>query len=102
MARRTIRPERIRLNGHSEACPNRFSGRIAEFIYLGDHIRIRLEVCGVSDFFVKQPIAEFDQALRVGDVVPIGWHVEHVDFTQGGTEYREDIDALERVGAAPR
>ncbi|GAA4389286.1 transketolase [Brevibacterium sp. R8603A2] len=23
-----------------------------------------------------------------------GWHVEHVDFTQGGTEYREDIDAL--------
>ena len=23
-----------------------------------------------------------------------GWHVEHVDFTQGRTEYREDIDAL--------
>ncbi len=74
----SIRPERVLLNGASANCPNRFTGRVAEFIYLGDHIRIRLEVCGVSDFFVKQPIAEFDSALRVGDVVPIGWHVEHV------------------------
>ncbi|GAB3061874.1 transketolase [Sediminivirga luteola] len=23
-----------------------------------------------------------------------GWHVEHVDFTQGGTEYHEDVEAL--------
>ena len=74
----SIRPERVLLNGASVNCPNRFTGRVAEFIYLGDHIRIRLEVCGVNDFFVKQPIAEFDSALRVGDVVPIGWHVEHV------------------------
>jgi putative spermidine/putrescine transport system ATP-binding protein len=74
----SIRPERVLLNGASANCPNRFTGRVAEFIYLGDHIRIRLEVCGVNDFFVKQPIAEFDSALRVGDVVPIGWHVEHV------------------------
>jgi len=66
------------LNGASASCPNRFTGRVAEFVYLGDHIRIRLEVCGISDFFVKQPIAEFDPALAVGDVVPIGWQVEHV------------------------
>jgi putative spermidine/putrescine transport system ATP-binding protein len=74
----SIRPERVRLNGASASCPNRFTGRVAEFVYLGDHIRIRLEVCGISDFFVKQPIAEFDPALAVGDVVPIGWQVEHV------------------------
>lgn len=74
----SIRPERIRLNGHSERCTNRFSGRVAEFIYLGDHVRIRLEVCGRTDFFVKQPIAELDPALAVGDVVPLGWAVEHV------------------------
>ncbi|HBS80084.1 MAG TPA: spermidine/putrescine ABC transporter ATP-binding protein, partial [Pseudomonas sp.] len=74
----SIRPERVRLNGASANCPNRFTGRVAEFVYLGDHIRIRLEVCGISDFFVKQPIAEFDPALAVGDVVPIGWQVEHV------------------------
>jgi putative spermidine/putrescine transport system ATP-binding protein len=74
----SIRPERVRLNGNSENCVNRFSGRVAEFIYLGDHVRIRLEVCGRTDFFVKQPIAELDPALSVGDVVPLGWEVEHV------------------------
>jgi putative spermidine/putrescine transport system ATP-binding protein len=26
---------------------------------------------------VKQPIAELDPALAVGDVVPLGWEVEH-------------------------
>ena len=44
---------------------------------LGDHVRVRLEVCGKGDFFVKQPIAELDPALAVGDVVPLGWEVEH-------------------------
>ena len=74
----SIRPERVRLNGHSESCVNRFNGRVEEFIYLGDHVRIRMEVCGKSNFFVKQPIAELDPALAVGDVVPLGWQVEHV------------------------
>lgn len=74
----SVRPERVSLNGSSESCVNRFSGRVAEFIYLGDHVRVRLEVCGKADFFVKQPIAELDPALAVGDVVPIGWQVEHV------------------------
>jgi putative spermidine/putrescine transport system ATP-binding protein len=74
----SIRPERVSLNGSSEACVNRFSGRVAEFIYLGDHVRVRLEVCGKTDFFVKQPIAELDPELAVGDVVPLGWQVEHV------------------------
>ena len=73
----SIRPERIRINGHSSGCANRFSGRVAEFVYLGDHVRMRLEVCGQDDFFVKQPIAELDPALQVGDVVPLGWQVEH-------------------------
>jgi len=74
----SIRPERISLNGSSESGANRFSGRVEEFIYLGDHVRVRLEVCGMNDFFVKQPIAELDPALAVGDVVPLGWQVEHV------------------------
>ncbi|MBG7118912.1 ABC transporter ATP-binding protein [Pseudomonas aeruginosa] len=74
----SIRPERVRLNGASESCVNRFSGRVAEFVYLGDHVRVRLEGCGRDDFFVKPPIAERDPTLSVGDVVPLGWQVEHV------------------------
>jgi putative spermidine/putrescine transport system ATP-binding protein len=74
----SIRPERVCINAASESCANRFSGRVEEFIYLGDHVRIRMEVCGNPSFFVKQPIANLDPALGVGDVVPLGWHVEHV------------------------
>ncbi|KAB0546167.1 ABC transporter ATP-binding protein [Pseudomonas argentinensis] len=74
----SIRPERIRLNNAAEGCDNRFSGRVSEFIYLGDHVRVRLEVCGKTDFFVKHPIAELDPGLAVGDVIPLGWQVEHV------------------------
>ncbi|MBM7062218.1 ABC transporter ATP-binding protein [Pseudomonas sp. UL073] len=74
----SIRPERVCLNGRSADCANRFNGRVEEFIYLGDHVRIRLEVAGNTDFIVKQPIAELDPALAVGDTVALGWQVEHV------------------------
>ncbi|MBG6499050.1 ABC transporter ATP-binding protein [Pseudomonas aeruginosa] len=74
----SIRPERVRLNGASESCVNRFSGRVAEFVYLGDPVRVRREVCGRDDFFGKQPSAELDPTLSVGDVVPLGWPVAHV------------------------
>ncbi|GAA2015056.1 transketolase [Brevibacterium samyangense] len=31
-----------------------------------------------------------------------GWHVQHVDFTQGGTEYKEDISALDAAVEAAK
>jgi len=74
----SVRPERVQLNGHSVDNANRFSGRVQEFIYLGDHVRIRVEVCGSSGFIVKQPIYDLAPTLAVGDVIPLGWHVEHV------------------------
>lgn len=73
----SIRPERITSMAAARAAPTVFPA-VAEFIYLGDHVRVRLEVAGKNDFFVKQPIAELDPGLSVGDVVPIGWQVEHV------------------------
>ena len=74
----SIRPERVLLNGASQQMENRFSGRIAEFIYLGDHVRIRLDVCGESNFFIKQPISQLEPGLTVGDVIPLGFPIEHV------------------------
>ena len=32
-----------------------FQGKIEELIYLGDHIRARLDVCGNNEFIVKVP-----------------------------------------------
>jgi putative spermidine/putrescine transport system ATP-binding protein len=73
----SIRPERVLINGASQASGNRFNGRIQEFIYLGDHVRIRMEVCGHSDFIVKMPINQLDHQLRKDDIVPLGWEIEH-------------------------
>ncbi len=73
----SIRPERVVLNDAAQSVANRFNGQIREFIYLGDHVRIRMEVCGASDFIIKMPTSQFDPELRVGDVVPLGWAAEH-------------------------
>jgi len=74
----SIRPERIRLGAASTACTNQVQGKIEEFIYLGDHVRIRMQVCGSHDFIVKQPIAELDPALAPGHQVSLGWQAEHI------------------------
>ncbi len=73
----SIRPERVVLNDAAQAVENRFNGQIREFIYLGDHVRIRMEVCGAQDFIIKMPTSQFDSSLREGDVVPLGWAAEH-------------------------
>jgi len=74
----SIRPERVQINGASVGLENRFNGQIREFIYLGDHIRIRMEVGGSPDFIVKVPTGQLDLELAVGDVVPLGWSSEYV------------------------
>ncbi|SFN57440.1 putative spermidine/putrescine transport system ATP-binding protein [Formivibrio citricus] len=73
----SIRPERVVLNDAALSVQNRFNGQIREFIYLGDHVRIRMEVCGTHDFIIKMPTSQFDSRLREGDVVPLGWAAEY-------------------------
>ncbi len=70
----SIRPERV-LIGEGGA-PNRMEGRVVELIYLGDHIRCRMEVAGHDDFIVKVPNAATHAVLQVGEVTPIGWMTE--------------------------
>lgn len=70
----SIRPERV-LIGDSSA-PNAMEGGVVELIYLGDHIRCRMEVAGHDDFIVKIPNSHEHAALRVGEKTPIGWVTE--------------------------
>jgi putative spermidine/putrescine transport system ATP-binding protein len=73
----SIRPERVLLNGAAEGAPaDRLTGRVLELIYLGDHIRCRMEVAGNDDFIVKVPNTHAHAALRVGEETPIGWVTE--------------------------
>ena len=69
----SIRPERVRIG--AEAVDNRAEGTVMELIYLGDHIRCRLDVLGNREFIVKMPNAGDEaKALHVGDSIAIGWN----------------------------
>jgi len=50
----SLRPERVAINS-SEKFENNFDAKVKELIYLGDHIRSRVEVCGNDQFIVKIP-----------------------------------------------
>jgi putative spermidine/putrescine transport system ATP-binding protein len=70
----SIRPERVLIG--DESAPNVMEGHVVELIYLGDHIRCRMEVAGTDDFIVKIANSHAHAALRVGLRTPVGWVTE--------------------------
>ena len=72
----SIRPERVIVNPEPQQVPNIFQAKAAELIYLGDHIRTRMEVCDSDSFIVKIPNSSHHANLNKGDLVNIGWN-EH-------------------------
>ena len=71
----SLRPERIEVNPDISEYPNMYEGKVLELIYLGDHIRTRVSLCGHDDFVVKIPNSAKYAALREGDCVRFGWAV---------------------------
>ena len=51
----SVRPERVAVNSSNGSDENNFKGIVEELIYLGDHIRVRLDVCNNKEFIVKIP-----------------------------------------------
>lgn len=74
----SIRPERIHLNGAAQAFPNKVTGNIKEFIYLGDHVRVRCSVADNDHFMARVPVTQFCSSLKVGEKVDLGWRDEDV------------------------
>ena len=72
----SLRPERVTINPEAGQCANVVSGVVKELIYLGDHIRARLELCGQDQFIVKVPNAARHSHLTEGESVVVGWHSE--------------------------
>jgi len=70
----SIRPERVRIGGDKDK--NSADAKVVELIYLGDHIRCRLDVHGNDQFVVKVPNAGRRGALAVGDTTAITWKTE--------------------------
>lgn len=69
----SIRPERVSLSGTGD---NVVDARVCELIYLGDHIRCRLDVLGNDEFVVKVPNASNQAVPEVGGHTKISWSTE--------------------------
>ena len=72
----SLRPERVSINPTNGQYPNVFDARVEELIYLGDHIRTRVNVCGNSEFIIKVPNAQGHSVLKEGESVKVGWSME--------------------------
>ena len=70
----SIRPERVQVGKSSG--PNATTGKVEELIYLGDHIRCRLNVHGNDEFIVKVPNAAGHEHLSVGETTGVTWESE--------------------------
>jgi putative spermidine/putrescine transport system ATP-binding protein len=73
----SVRPERVTVNSSKTSGENSFLGEIKELIYLGDHIRARLEVCGNDEFIVKMP-NEGNIQLSEGQSIDVSWSSEDI------------------------
>jgi len=72
----SLRPERVEVNPPDGKYPNLFEGKVEELIYLGDHIRTRVTLCGHDDFIVKIPNSSKQAGLREGESARFGWEIE--------------------------
>jgi putative spermidine/putrescine transport system ATP-binding protein len=72
----SLRPERVAVNPEPGQFENNFEAKALELIYLGDHIRTRMQVCGHDDFIVKIPNSALHAQLNEGDMVNIGWNTD--------------------------
>jgi putative spermidine/putrescine transport system ATP-binding protein len=69
----SLRPESVLINPPAGSCPSNFESRVEELIYLGDHTRVRVSVCGTDDFVIKVPRSAAAPDLAVGRTMNIGW-----------------------------
>jgi putative spermidine/putrescine transport system ATP-binding protein len=68
----SLRPERIEIQPEGEM-DNMVDGRVEELIYLGDHIRVRMNVAGNDEFVVKVRNRGVRRKIDEGETVKIGW-----------------------------
>ena len=78
----SVRPERVNITTNNDNSTNSFNGEVKELIYLGDHIRARLDVCGSSEFIVKIP-NEGDIKIKESSKISVSWNpndIRALDF----------------------
>lgn len=69
----SLRPERVFIEPEAGSLPNIYEAEVREVIYLGDHLRTRVAVCGNTEFIIKTPNAQGHPALNRGHTINVGW-----------------------------
>jgi putative spermidine/putrescine transport system ATP-binding protein len=69
----SLRPERVTVDPVAGSVDNIFQGQVVELIYLGDHVRTRVDVCGNDEFIVKIPNAQGNLIADKGQRIKLGW-----------------------------
>ncbi len=69
----SIRPERVAIEPEPGLYTNELEVKIEDITFLGDHLRLRLNVCESSDFIAKIPNIVGHGAVLKGDKIRIGW-----------------------------
>ena len=81
----SVRPERCVVTAKKSAGKSSLDARIEELIYLGDHIRCRMNVAGDDQFIVKVPNTSGHLGLEIGASLQVGWKNDDcraLDFNQ--------------------
>ena len=68
-----IRPERIGLASKPNQYSNQFKATVNDIVFMGDHLRINVDTCGVRNFIVKIPNLAGHGAVLPGDEIEVGW-----------------------------
>jgi putative spermidine/putrescine transport system ATP-binding protein len=83
----SVRPERCIVSEQKSKDMSMLDARIEELIYLGDHIRCRMNVAGDDQFIVKVPNTSGQLGLQIGANLFVGWKTDDCR----ALDYREQV-----------
>ena len=68
-----IRPERVGIATVANQYSNQFKATVKDIVFMGDHLRLHVETCGVRNLVLKIPNIVGHGAVLPGDDIEIGW-----------------------------
>jgi len=73
----SIRPERILVGDAAVGCENLFRATLREIIYVGDHLRLLVDLFLPGGLVIKVPVASVQGVGDPGGEITVGWAAEH-------------------------
>jgi putative spermidine/putrescine transport system ATP-binding protein len=81
----SLRPERVQIGEHAADRTNRLRGCVRDLVYLGDHLRVILDMPAGQTLIAKVPNGQNVSGLRPGETYEAGWNPEDcVILPEGG------------------